>query len=102
MSFIKICKDSEIKEGAIKAFHTKQGALVVVRHNGELHAFQENCTHADFSLADGYLDGDLLVCHAHEAAFHLKDGTVAEMPATEDLETYPVRVQDGDIEVDLE
>lgn len=101
MSFIKVCKESELEEGQIKAFHTKEGALVVVKAEGKLYAFQENCTHADVSLAEGSIDGDLIVCNAHQASFHLEDGSVEDMPATEDLETYPVRVVDGDVEVDL-
>ncbi len=103
MSFIAICLDSDLSEGDIKAFHLKKGSLVLVRQNGNIFAVQETCTHDDFSMEDGYLVEDgIIECAAHGARFRMENGDAIEMPATEPLETYEVRINDGMIEVNLD
>ena len=49
------------------------------------------CTHAYASLADGYIEGDIIECPLHGGCFEIKTGKVASAPATEDLRTYPVQ-----------
>lgn len=101
MSKIKVCSESEIQDESIKAFHTKAGAIVIVKTGGKLFALQESCSHADFSLEEGdLLDGGAIECPAHGAQFRLESGEVLKAPATSPLETYPVTVEDGDIYID--
>ena len=45
------------------------------------------------SLVDGYIDGDEVECPLHGARFSIPTGAVLAEPATENLATYPVRVE---------
>lgn len=102
MGFIEICNVDDLTEGEIKAFHTKSGAVALTIFKGEVYAFQETCTHADVSLEEGWVEDGIIECVAHGAKFRADTGEVLEMPATEDLETFPAQIKDGKVEVDLD
>lgn len=68
--------------------------------DGEFCATDDTCTHEKFSLAESYQDGCQVECALHWAKFDLRTGeclTMGYLP----LRTYPVRVSDGVIFVDL-
>jgi ethylbenzene dioxygenase ferredoxin subunit len=54
------------------------------------------------SLADGMLDGELIECAVHMAAFHVPTGAVKAPPCQVALRTYKVVLQDNDIFADLD
>lgn len=59
----------------------------------EFYATDDTCTHEFASLCDGYIEGDTIECPLHQARFHIPTGKVLDLPAEEDLATYPVRVE---------
>jgi 3-phenylpropionate/trans-cinnamate dioxygenase ferredoxin subunit len=83
----------------------RQGSLFVGVYNcgGELYAIEDRCSHDDGPLCEGDWDEDLcrVVCPRHGSAFELSSGRPLTLPATEPVETYPVRVVDGEIVVEL-
>lgn len=68
---------------------------IVVAHleGGHVSAFLAGCPHQGTSLAEGYLDGDKLVCPAHLWEFDARCG-VGVNPATTKLAMRPVRIDD--------
>lgn len=60
--------------------------------DGRVYATQDVCTHAEASLAEGYIDGDCIECPLHQALFHIPTGEVRSEPATENLKVYEVRL----------
>ena len=72
-------------------------ALVLLRLRGELHAFQEFCTHRYGPLSEGTVDGAHIVCPWHRSCFETRTGKVTSGPAKVELKTYPVRERDGRI-----
>ncbi len=71
--------------------------IVLIRFGGEVHAIQECCSHADFPMEDGEVVDDYVVeCALHGAQFDVRDGSVVEGPAWEQLATYEVKVE-GDV-----
>lgn len=69
--------------------------ICLVRLEDGVYAIDDVCTHADASLAQGYVDGAQIECPLHGATFDIKTGKVTKPPALVDLRTYSVRV-DGD------
>lgn len=76
--------------------------IVLVRHAGEVRAFQANCPHAGAPLEEGAVCEGYLICPWHKAAFAIDSGQVYEPPALSDLARYPTRVEDGTVWVDDE
>lgn len=73
--------------------------IAVFRVGGDLLATSDTCTHAASSLADGYIDDDVVECLLHGAKFCLRTGAALSFPATQPLRCYPVRAVDGRVEV---
>jgi nitrite reductase/ring-hydroxylating ferredoxin subunit len=67
-----------------------QDGVVVVRHRGELLAFEQACPHAGASLADGALHAGTVICPHHNARFRLRDGKVLAGSARRPLRCFEV------------
>lgn len=72
-------------------------AVCLYNLGGTVYATQNVCTHAEASLAEGYIDGDCIECPLHQALFDIRTGKAKSAPATEDLRVYPVRIEGGAI-----
>jgi 3-phenylpropionate/trans-cinnamate dioxygenase ferredoxin subunit len=59
------------------------------------------CTHEQADLADGLVMGEYIECPKHNARFHIPSGKVTRMPAKIDLQTYPVKTEDGKVYIGL-
>lgn len=64
-------------------------------------ATQGVCPHAYALLADGFVEDGVVECPLHRATFEIVSGKCLGPPAEEDLDVYPVRVEDGKILVAL-
>ena len=49
--------------------------------DGQLHAFDDTCTHRARSLAKGKLDGTTVTCPCHGSQFDVTSGAVLRGPA---------------------
>ena len=75
--------------------------IVLYRVGDEVFATQYFCTHAEAPMDDGWVDEDCTVeCPWHAAKFDLRTGKALCAPASVDLKTYPVRIEDDDVLVD--
>ncbi len=59
------------------------------------------CTHEQFLLADGLVMDNIIECPKHNGRFDYTTGEGKGAPICEDLKTYPVKVEDGTVFVDL-
>jgi len=101
MSWKKVCtKDQITDQSALKI--KGQNPIAVFRVGDEFFATDDTCTHAKFSLSEGYIEGDEVVCALHEARFCLRTGRVLSPPATVPLRTYPVKIEGDDVMVEME
>lgn len=75
--------------------------IAVFNSDGQYFATADTCTHAEFSLSEGYVEDCTVECPVHLATFCLKTGAALKLPATETLQTYPVRVSGDAIEIDV-
>jgi nitrite reductase/ring-hydroxylating ferredoxin subunit len=91
-----------IKNGEAFYFVPEQHApLAIFNVDGEFFCTTDTCTHEASSLSDGYIDGDTVECPFHFAKFSLRTGAVLCPPAILPLKTFPVKLEDGKIYVDL-
>lgn len=61
--------------------------------DGTFYAVNDNCTHEDASLADGWVEDGEIECPMHSARFCLKTGAAMCLPATQPVGTHPVEVR---------
>jgi len=69
--------------------------------DGTIYAIDNICTHEFAELSDGFIEGDCIECPFHQAQFHIPSGKAMGPPADEDLATYSVKVENGDVFVQL-
>src|SRR5271169_5254472 len=101
MSWKKVCtKDQIPDQSALKI--KGQNPIAVFRVGDEFFATDDTCTHAKFSLSEGYIEDNEVVCALHEARFCLRTGRALSLPATVALRTYPLRVKAGEVFIDLD
>ncbi len=100
MAFTRACSKSDVAEGAAYLFDAPDQAIAIVNVDGEFYAVSDLCTHDNWSLCDGFVEGDEIVCSLHMARFCVRTGEARMPPAYEDLETFPVKVEGDDVLVD--
>ncbi len=71
--------------------------LALYRIGDQLYATADRCTHEEASLSDGYLQDDTIECPRHQGVFHIPTGRAIQPPVSEDIQTYPVRAENGRI-----
>jgi 3-phenylpropionate/trans-cinnamate dioxygenase ferredoxin subunit len=101
---IDVAPADEFPPGSFKLVVAGPGEYVGVYNcGGSLYAIEDRCSHDDGPLCEGDWDEDLcrVICPRHGSAFDLATGTPRSLPATEPVETYPVRVVGDSIVVEL-
>jgi 3-phenylpropionate/trans-cinnamate dioxygenase ferredoxin subunit len=72
---------------------------VLFRLEGGVFCTQGSCSHEYSPLCDGMVDGCEVFCEKHGSRFDIPSGAVLSPPADRDLETHPVRIEDGIIAI---
>lgn len=72
----------------------------VVRIAGELHAFEDRCTHDGESLGGGELEDTQVICPRHGARFCLRTGEALTPPAYEPIRIFRAQEREGRVQVE--
>ena len=92
--------EHELAAGELATFkHAGQQLVLIRTEQGQLHALDNRCPHEGYPLAQGELKGCALTCCWHNWKFDVRDG--ACLIGGEAVRSYPTRVVDGMLEVDL-
>jgi nitrite reductase/ring-hydroxylating ferredoxin subunit len=100
--FVKVGKTSDIPPGEIRSFDVEGEVIAICHVNGELYAIKDECTHMEYPLSSGTLDGEVITCAWHGAKFNVRTGEVLSMPAVVPVETYQLKIEREDIYVLIE
>ena len=101
MAFVKVGKASEVPDGTSKVYEVGDRAIAVCNVDGALYAIDDVCTHDEASLEQGFLEGCEIECPRHGARFDVRTGRATALPAVVPVDTFQVRVEDDDIELDV-
>jgi 3-phenylpropionate/trans-cinnamate dioxygenase ferredoxin component len=100
--FVKVGLGSDIPEGEVRVFEAEGTGIAIARVNGKLFAIEDVCTHDDGPLGEGTLDGCEIECPRHGARFDIRTGAATRMPAVAPVAIFEVKVENGEIFVELE
>jgi 3-phenylpropionate/trans-cinnamate dioxygenase ferredoxin component len=107
---ITVCSVGDVDPGAARRIDVDGHRLCVVHVEGdgcgdgrEWHVVADECSHADYSLAEGELWSDecAIECPQHGSTFSLLTGEPQSLPATRPVAVYPVRVAGDDVVVTI-
>lgn len=74
--YIDVMKESELKEGSMKAISVRGQSILVARVDGKVYATSNVCPHMKGELARGTLNGAIVTCPRHGSQFDVRDGHV--------------------------
>jgi nitrite reductase/ring-hydroxylating ferredoxin subunit len=96
-----VCDAAEVPPGTAKRVVADDREIAIFNVDGELFATDDICSHEEASLSEGELDGHVVECPLHGARFDVRTGKALSLPAVRPVDTFPVRVVDGKVEVEL-
>jgi 3-phenylpropionate/trans-cinnamate dioxygenase ferredoxin component len=99
---IKACRTNQLEPGeALRLNLTPPIALY--RLNDGYYATEDTCSHAQASLAAGDIDLEecTVECPYHASLFDIRTGQVLALPASKPIKTYPVKVVDDEVFVEV-
>jgi nitrite reductase (NADH) small subunit len=101
MAFVRVAATADVAVGQGALLDVKGVTLALFNAgSGRFHATSPLCPHEDGPLAEGWLEGDVVVCPWHGFDFELASGRCRVDEALS-ITVYPVRVVGDDVEVDL-
>ena len=97
--WIVVAKAGELAPGCSRVVDVNGTAIAIFNLDGEYHAIEDMCTHDGGELAGGKVAGGQIECVRHGARFCIRTGAVMLGPAFAPVATFPVRVENGLIQV---
>jgi nitrite reductase/ring-hydroxylating ferredoxin subunit len=99
---IKACKTDQLRPGGALRLNLAAPIALYRLHDG-YYATEDTCTHAQASLAAGDIDPEecTVECPYHGSVFDIRTGYVLSLPANKPLKTYPVKVVEDEVFVEV-
>lgn len=94
-----VAPEGEIRQGHCKLVDVDDEMIAVYNLGGRYYAIEDLCTHDGGELASGEIEGDEVICPRHGARFCIRTGQALTPPAYEDVHCFPVRVENGIVQV---
>jgi naphthalene 1,2-dioxygenase system ferredoxin subunit len=97
----KVIALSNVPADDVTAVNAAGRELAIYGVDGAVFATANLCTHGHARLCDGFLDGHEIECPLHQGKFDVRSGKAMCAPLTTDVRTYPVKIEDGYVFVEV-
>ena len=101
MAWIVVGKAEDIAVGTAVVAEAGGKRLALCNTGEGIYAIDDVCTHDGGPLDQGQLEGKEIECPRHGARFDVTTGRALCLPAVRPVRTYPVRIEGGEVEIDL-
>lgn len=98
-TWFDVIDEHDLANGEHSVIDVDGTAIAVFKIDDTFYALEDVCTHDGAEIASGHLDGDELICPRHGARFCIKTGAVKCPPAYEAINCFPVRIEQGKVQV---
>ncbi|MCC6626571.1 MAG: Rieske (2Fe-2S) protein [Chloroflexi bacterium] len=100
--WILVARVEEIRPGRMRDYELLDGTMLgVANAGGVFHAFDATCPHKGGPLTGGRLEQGELVCPWHGYRYALATGANLAPGDHTSVRLFPVRVRDGQVEVEI-
>mgnify|MGYP000305888035 CR=1 FL=1 len=97
--WIDVCAENALADNENMIVDVDGTEVAIFKIEGQHYAIEDVCTHDGAEIASGELEGDEIICPRHGARFCVKTGEVKCAPAYESVDTFPVQIDNGRIQV---
>lgn len=100
--WIKACSANDIEPEDVKRFDHGDRTFAIYRTSDDnFYATDGLCTHQRIHLADGFVMENIIECPKHNGRFDFTTGQAKGAPVCVNLKTYPVKVEAGEVFIQL-
>ncbi|WP_282610045.1 non-heme iron oxygenase ferredoxin subunit [Pelagibius sp. Alg239-R121] len=99
--WVRVCAAEEIDEEDLIRFDHGGCSFAVYNTEKGFFATDGYCSHEAQHLEDGLVMGTVIECPLHQGRFEITTGKALSAPVCVDLQTYPIKLEDGDIFIRL-
>ena len=100
--WVRVAGVDRCPPGTLLDVRAEEHVIVVANVDGDFYALEDRCSHQDYPLSDGDLEGTRIECVYHGAAFDVTCGRAVQLPAVQPVRAFPVEVRESGIFVDVE
>ncbi len=97
--WIDVCAADSVAENENVIVEVDGTDVAIFKIEGQFYAIEDVCSHDGAEIASGELEGDEIICPRHGARFCVKTGEVKCAPAYENIETFPLQIVDGQLQI---
>ncbi len=96
-AYVRVAAAEEIPPGGVRTVSAGGHTIAVFNVDGTFYAVDDTCTHEYAPLSQGSRNGEIVTCPKHGSRFNVRTGRVLSLPAVVPVNTYPVKVEDGQV-----
>ena len=101
MTWIDVAARNALGCGRMLEVEVSGAAVLLYDLDGSIFATSAICPHHAAFLSQGSLSGECIDCPRHFGRFHIPTGKQLRGPPSPDLRTYPVRVANDRVLVEI-
>ena len=95
-------RSDDLAPGQVRVVRDGRTRLAVCNVGDAIHCIADVCTHDGASFDQGELDGTEIECPRHGARFDVTSGKATCLPAIVPVKVYPVRIENGEIQIQVD
>lgn len=99
LNFVAVAVLNEVSPDTVKEVQMGHLSILLCNSEDRIFAVINRCSHAEEPLACGRVRYGWIACPMHGARFDLETGEAMNPPAKDPIQTFPVRVVEGVIEI---
>jgi naphthalene 1,2-dioxygenase system ferredoxin subunit len=99
--WIDVAAQADLPDNDVVAVQAGGREIALYSVDGEVYATDNICTHGHARLCDGFLEGSEIECPLHQGRFDVRTGKAMCAPLTDDLRSFPVKIVDARVIVQI-
>ncbi len=100
-AWIDIACKADVPEKDVMGVDIDAKSIALYQVDGEIFATDNICSHGNARLCDGFLEGHEIECPLHQGKFDIRNGKAMCAPLTEDIRTYPVKIEGDRVFIEI-
>jgi 3-phenylpropionate/trans-cinnamate dioxygenase ferredoxin subunit len=102
-TWVKVCAADQVdEEDVIPVVIDGKDYAIYRGEEDNFYASEGHCTHEKTLLCDGLVMDGVIECPRHNGRFDYRTGRAFGAPVIVDLKTYPTKVEDGFVHIDVD
>lgn len=100
--WLRVAATGDCPPGRLLEVAAGSERIVLANVDGDFYALLDRCSHQDYPLSEGELEGTRLECIYHGATFDVCTGRAMQLPAIRPVKTFPVEIRGDAVFIELQ